>query len=157
MNERVNPVSPTKPDYFERVIPSFGSFLPTLAVFPTVLLALYPISPVIGCIAGGFLAVLAPVLMITLSPTIKITGGFVMTSKAKLPLALISSVAVIDKSKAFAERGPKLDARAYVAFQASVPELLKIELNDEKDPTPYWLLSSRRAGEIKRQIEISER
>ncbi len=158
MNERVNPAAQTRPlpDYFERVLPSLGSFLPTLAVFPTVLLALFPISPVIGYFAGGFLGLLAPILMITMSPTIKIANGILTTSKAKLPLAVISSVALIAKDQAFAERGPKLDARAFVVFQASVPELVKIELKDEKDPTPYWLLSTRRGSEIKRLIEISK-
>jgi hypothetical protein len=158
MNERVNPAAQNKPvpDYFERVLPSFGSFLPTLAVFPTVLLALFPISPIIGYVAGGFLAILAPLLMITMSPTIRISNGNISTSRAKLPLAVISSATVIEKDQAFAERGPKLDSRAYVSFQASAPELIKIELKDAKDPTPYWLLSTRRGVEIKGLIEVSK-
>ncbi len=154
MNEQVKPEAEEAEisEYFERVLPSLPSFLPTLAVFPTVLLALYPISPIIGFVAGGVLGVLAPLLMITKAPTIRIANGYLETAKARLPISVIKSVELIPKESSFSERGPKLNSRAFFVFQASVPELVKIELADPQDPTPYWLLSTRRGIEIERLV-----
>jgi hypothetical protein len=36
-----------------------------------------------------------------------------------------------------------LDTRAFTRFQIGVKSLVKIELVDPQDPTPYWLIATR--------------
>jgi hypothetical protein len=62
--------------------------------------------------------------------------------KAKLPLKLAGRTLSIPQTEAFAERGPKLDSRAYLALQSSKRGLIKLEIVDPADPTPYWLFST---------------
>ena len=40
--------------------------------------------------------------------------------------------------------GPRLDARAYLCLRGWIPTGVRIALADPQDPTPYWLLSTRR-------------
>jgi len=42
------------------------------------------------------------------------------------------------------ERGGYLHADAWLLIRGWIPGLVRIELDDETDPTPYWLISSRR-------------
>jgi hypothetical protein len=45
---------------------------------------------------------------------------------------------------AVAERGPNLDARAWTRFRAGIGAVVRLEIVDDADPTPYWLFSTRR-------------
>ena len=44
------------------------------------------------------------------------------------------------------------DARAYLATRFWLNEGVLVELKDERDPTPYWLISCRDGEEIKRSL-----
>ena len=44
------------------------------------------------------------------------------------------------------------DARAFLATRFWLNEGLMVELNDERDPTPYWLISCRNGEEVKRSL-----
>ncbi|WP_374999372.1 DUF3093 domain-containing protein [Aeromicrobium sp. CTD01-1L150] len=44
--------------------------------------------------------------------------------------------------------GARADARAWLVHRAYLPEGVKIVVNDPHDPTPYWLVSSRRPQEL---------
>lgn len=45
-------------------------------------------------------------------------------------------------------RGPGIDPSAFLAIRFWVKGGVKIEVRDQRDPTPYWLVSSRRPIEI---------
>ena len=59
--------------------------------------------------------------------------------------------------EAFAERGPRLDARAYLVIRGWVRDVVRVPIEDPQDPTPYWLLSSRRPNDIVAAIRGSRR
>ena len=74
-----------------------------------------------------------------------------MVGKAHIPREVLGQVTVIEKPEQFAERGPKLHARAYVALKA-LDGLVKIENTDAADPTPYILVSTRRPEQLRQAL-----
>ena len=46
------------------------------------------------------------------------------------------------------QRGQLLDARAYLLIRGWVDPVLRVEVVDSDDPTPYWLLSTRHPESI---------
>ncbi len=74
-----------------------------------------------------------------------------MVGKARIPREVVGQVTVIEKSEQFAEKGPKLHARAYVALKA-LDGLVKIENTDTADPTPYILVSTRRPEQLRQAL-----
>ncbi len=50
---------------------------------------------------------------------------------------------MIEHKDQFLERGHKLSTLAYTRFQIGVKGLVKVELQDENDPTPYWLVATK--------------
>jgi hypothetical protein len=56
---------------------------------------------------------------------------------------LISAVSAFRGEEATLQRGRLLDARAWLLIRGWVSPVVKIELADETDPTPYWIVSTR--------------
>jgi hypothetical protein len=79
------------------------------------------------------------------SPKIELTQEHLAIGNVRINNSLLGKAEVITSSNTFQERGVLLDSRAFTRFQIGIKELVKIEINDELDPTPYWLVSSRNA------------
>ncbi|MDX2025238.1 DUF3093 family protein, partial [Microcella sp.] len=54
-------------------------------------------------------------------------------------------------------RGQRLDARAFLVLRPDIPAVLRVAVTDPDDPTPYWLLSTRRPEELAAAIAASAR
>jgi hypothetical protein len=150
LEDKINAHDYLKIQYRERVLPSAGTFAPTVAVFPAVLLALYPISPPLGVALGAMLTAAVMVTLFARSPKIQVAGGMLQVGKASISVELISEVKVVSKNESFSERGPKLDARSFYVFQGSVKTALKVYIVDPQDPTPYWLFSTRNPDQLRK-------
>ncbi len=141
-----------EPQYKERVLPRWSSFLPVLGVFPAIWLTFLPINEPAGFWSGISATVLIVLAMIAKSAQIVVTSSLLKVANASIGREHISNVVVIPKGEGFAARGRELDPRAWIHFQGSVPTLVRVELNDPADPTPYWLFSTRKPDEIKRVL-----
>jgi len=89
-------------------------------------------------VSAGFVLVIH-----SASPTIAVSVATLTCKKAVIDRRFLGAVTIIPKTQQFEELGQKLDARAWLAIQASVKGLIKVEVKDPEDPTPYWLISTR--------------
>lgn len=64
--------------------------------------------------------------------------------EANLPADAVDRAMVVPRSARQNALGRQLDPAAYLVSHAWVPEHALIVLNDPEDPTPYWLISSKR-------------
>ena len=53
------------------------------------------------------------------------------------------------------ELGPRLDARAYVCLRAWARTGVHVVLEDPQDPTPYWLVSTRRPQDLAQALRAA--
>lgn len=132
----------------ERLVPSAGfwAVVPLLGVMVTV--SLLPVS---GWVAiGGALVVcaLAAAALRAASPSIVVTADELQAGPAHVPVALLGPGTSFTGEQARLERGPRLDARAFLVVRGWVGPVVRIPLRDPADPTPYWLVSSRRPDEL---------
>lgn len=144
MNELRN-----EPLYTEWVTPSWTSFLPILAIYPTLWLTFLPIQPALGSWLGLGLSLLIPFLMFAKSARISISETTLAVANAQIERRFVTGVEEFEGESAFVERGRNLDARAWIHFQGSVKTLVKVSIQDPEDPTPYWLFSTRNPEKIK--------
>jgi hypothetical protein len=138
--------------YNEWVLPSWPSFLPVLLVYPTLWLTFVPFNEPVGVISGILLTAVVVFLMISKSARISVTEGNLTVRHATIGVRFIRAVSIFDGQEAFAERGRNLDSRAYVHFQGSVKTLVKIDISDPQDPTPYWLFSTRQPEKLRKAL-----
>jgi hypothetical protein len=89
-----------------------------------------------GVIAGWLLWISAPV--------ITMDAEFLCAGSARLPTASIGGAELVDRAQIRALRGPGSDARVFVVLRPwSARDGVLVNLDDELDPHPAWLLSSR--------------
>jgi hypothetical protein len=63
---------------------------------------------------------------------------------AHLPSAHIGAVEALDPRGFREQLGPLADARAWLRTRPYIEAGIRVEVVDPSDPTPYWLVSSRR-------------
>ncbi|NUR72498.1 MAG: DUF3093 domain-containing protein [Hamadaea sp.] len=74
-------------------------------------------------------------------PEFEITFG---NDRAHLPLSAIREVVALDASGRADLLGPYADPDAFVVLRPWIGTAVQIVLDDPADPTPYWLVSTRR-------------
>ena len=68
--------------------------------------------------------------------------------KAHIELKYISSIEALDAEGMRITRGPKADPAAYLALRFWVSTGVKIGIDDPRDSTPYWLMSTKRVEKL---------
>lgn len=134
--------------YRERLWPAWWVFVATALVIPSSLLVFLPISVTAGYVTAAVLYGAIIVVLLSTTPVIEVTDGTLRVGPARIERAFVGAASAHTGSDAFAERGPRLDARAWLKLRGWVPGVVRIELTDPQDPTPYWLVSTRRPDEL---------
>ena len=76
--------------------------------------------------------------------TIEISGGELWVDDAHLPLRFVEDVEVIPAADKRRALGPDLDPAAFLVHRPWVGTAIRVWLDDDNDPTPYWIISTRR-------------
>lgn len=64
--------------------------------------------------------------------------------RATLPTRHVGAVQALDAAETRAVLGPQADVRAWLLVRPYVRTAVRVELDDPADPTPYWVVSTRR-------------
>jgi len=134
--------------YRERLWPAPWLFIATALVIPASFLVFLPISVPAGIATAIALYAGCVVLLLLSSPRLEVTDTEFVAGRARLPLELIGSATAYRGEDATMQRGRSLDARAWLLIRGWVSPVVRVELTDENDPTPYWLVSTRRPDEL---------
>ncbi|MGA9871812.1 MAG: DUF3093 domain-containing protein [Rhodococcus sp. (in: high G+C Gram-positive bacteria)] len=76
------------------------------------------------------------------------SGGELRVGRARLPLDVIAKAAVIPATAKSAALGRQLDPSAFVQHRTWVKRMVLVVLDDPEDPTPYWLVSTKRPEDL---------
>lgn len=138
--------------YRERLWPAWWVFAATALVIPASLLVFLPISPVAGVVSAIVLYGAIVVALLLTTPVIEVTEGMLRVGRARVERSFVGAVTAHDGADAVAERGTRLDARAWLVLRGWISGVVRIEIADDADPTPYWLVSTRRPAELARAL-----
>ncbi|MCU1527767.1 MAG: hypothetical protein JWP75_1530 [Frondihabitans sp.] len=139
--------------YRERLVPPPQMFLAVFLVVPAGILTFLPINVLVGFIVGGGLFIALAIALVFGSPIIAVDDAGFHAGRATLYPSEMGTTAAFLDAEATAERGPRLDARAWTLFRGWVHPVIKIELTDLSDPAPYWLVSTRHPQKVTRAID----
>jgi hypothetical protein len=85
--------------------------------------------------------------------TIKVAGDWLYIDKAKIERKYISKVEVLSPPQTKIARGPNLDPAAFMAFRFWVSTCARLTIDDQRDPTPYWMVSTKAGAGLKKALE----
>ncbi len=94
----------------------------------------------------GLVQLLGLLLISQRSPLeIEVSEEELRVGSAHIPRRFLGKVESLNAEQMRQARGPLADPAAFIALRFWIATGMKIEINDPKDPTPYWLFSSKKA------------
>ena len=87
-------------------------------------------------------------IAIAMKSEITFDGNTLRIDQANIEKRYLGRVTVLDRSAMRLLRTRDADPAAYLAIKFWEPRGLRIDLNDSRDATPYWLITSKRGEEI---------
>lgn len=74
---------------------------------------------------------------------IEISEGELRIGRAHIEIKYFGTISALDADLMRLTRGRDADPAAFLAIRFWQPRGVKIEIKDPRDPTPYWLISSK--------------
>ena len=87
-------------------------------------------------------------IAIAMKSEITFDGNILRIDQANIEKKYLAKVTVLDRSEMRLLRTRDADPAAYLAIKFWEPRGLRIDLNDSRDATPYWLITSKRGEEL---------
>ncbi len=136
-------MSPATASYTEKLWPNFWGWVIVLGLSAAGILIFIPISPTAGYVAFSILLIAQAAFLITSTPTISVTSETLQVGRAQIERQYVGAVTIYHGDEATQQRGTKLNGLAYLCIRGWIKPVVKIEITDPSDRTPYWLTSTR--------------
>jgi hypothetical protein len=94
-------------------------------------------------------------IAIAMRSTITLEGEELRIDRAHIDIKYLGSATVLDSPAMRLLRTRDADPAAYLAIKFWMPKGIKITVVDPRDPTPYWLITSKRGEEIAALLDKS--
>lgn len=141
--------------YSERLWPSPGMWALVGLAAAAGGLMVGPYGTLVWVVCALLAALLTGAGLVLASAWVTVKDGTLRAGRARIPARYLGQTSWAEGEQARAERGPLLDARAYLLIRGWVGPVLKVEILDPQDPTPYWLISTRRPQELAAAIRAA--
>ena len=79
---------------------------------------------------------------------VAVGGGELRVDDARLPVRHVAGVTVLGPAEKRLLLGPAAQQYAFVVQRPWIPGAVQVHLDDPADPTPYWVVSSRRPDKL---------
>jgi hypothetical protein len=142
--------SPAAPSYDERLsVPVRWWALATMFL-ATVLIAFLVATPLwVALATTGVLVTVTVALFLGYGAArVCVRDGEFHAGPARVPVRLLGDVTALDAEDTARLAGVDADARAYLLLRPYLRRSVRVDLADPADPTPYWLVSSRRPAQL---------
>jgi hypothetical protein len=83
-----------------------------------------------------------------------VAEGVFRAGRAHIEGRHLGAVEALDAEQTRRTAGPEADARAYLVLRPYLKRAVKVQITDPADPTPYWLVSSRRPEELAGALSV---
>jgi hypothetical protein len=122
------------------------------------------LSLAIWAAIGNEAAIIASIIQLALlvlaeqksSLKITLTKGWLLVGPAAIERAFLHNFKALDLKEFKRIRGVDADPASHLEIRFWVNTAIKIDLRDPKDKTPYWLISTNRANELAKLLNVAD-
>ena len=149
-------IAPSSTVFRERLWPGpLGwSFVLGFAAF--VLVAVLPVHEGAAFAASAAAVVLGLAVAVRTATVVTVSDGELRAGRAHIPVAVLGTARSLDRGGVRAALGPGSDARAFACLRSWIPGAVEVQVEDPADPTPTWLVSTRRPSDLVAAIETQK-
>ena len=87
---------------------------------------------------------------------VAVADGELRVDDAHVPVGYLGEVTPLDPAAVRVVLGPGADPLAFVVQRPWVRHAVRIELRDPADPTPYWVVSTRRPAALAAALKAAD-
>jgi hypothetical protein len=107
------------------------------------------LEPVVAWVASGLLmAGTVAVLLAYGAARVRIEDGAFVAGRARIPVDLLADPTPLDTEATRLLAGRDANAHAFLLLRPYLKRAVRVTVADPADPTPYWLVSTRRPEEL---------
>ena len=132
----------------ERLWPSAGTWLVVPLLGLGVAVSLLPVGTVPTLVGVVVVLTVAVTGLVLASVPVRVADGELTAGPARIPVRLLGEAEPLRGEQARHARGPGMDARAYLLVRGWVHPMVRVEVQDPEDHTPYWLVATRRPEDL---------
>ena len=144
------------PLHSERLWPSPGTWLMAPLTGALAAVCLLPVGAAPAVVAAVVGVALVVAGLLRASALVEVTHEHgLRAGPAVVPARFLSSGTAARGEAARQLRGPALDARTHRCLRGWVDGVVLVALDDPDDPTPSWLVSSRRPEELLAAVDAA--
>jgi hypothetical protein len=103
--------------------------------------------------AAIFAIVIGAIALYKIKGEINCDGQELRVGRAHIGYEFCGDVTVLSRTEFLKARTREVDPAAHLALFFWISEGVKIEVIDPRDPTPYWLISTKHGREIKQALQ----
>jgi hypothetical protein len=134
--------------YREKLWPNVWIWIIAAGISGAGILMFAPISMAAGYTAAAVLFAIIAILLILSTPAIVVTDTSLTVGRATIERRFVGTVESFEGQDATAERGTRLNGLAFLCIRGWIDPVVKIQITDPSDQTPYWLASTRHPGKL---------
>jgi hypothetical protein len=142
-------------DYAERLTVPLRWWVQGTMFVASLWLAVLAATPeaVAWSVTAVAMAVLVALFVSYGRPRVSVDGTTFRAGRAHIPLELVGPATALDADGVRRQAGVDADARAYLLLRPYLKRGVRVDIADPADPTPYWLVSSRRPDALVSALE----
>ena len=88
------------------------------------------------------------------SARVDVEAGWLRAGRARIAGEYVGDAEPLDAIETRRVAGPAADARAYLVLRPYLKRAVRVTVRDDRDPTPYWLVSSRDPEHLAAAIRV---
>jgi hypothetical protein len=88
------------------------------------------------------------------APRVEVADGWLRAGRARIAGEFLGEAEPLDAAETRRVAGRDADVRAYLLLRPYLKRTVKVTVRDERDPTPYWLVSTRNPDRLAAAIRV---
>lgn len=142
--------------YRERLSPSLWSLVAAAVSGPMVALVFVPVDPTLALFVGALVGVLAMIALVFASPSVAVIGDELHVGRAHVGVEHLGTMEELSGEAAREARGPGLASTAWHLFRPGIDGVVRVALEDARDPVTQWVFSSRTPERVSAAIRRAQ-
>lgn len=134
--------------FSERLWPSATFFIVLLLIIPAMTVLFMPQSLELGIIIGIVSYVMLVLVFMLMSRRIELRGTTLIAGHASIDTRHLGDATALDPHELRILIGHRADARAFLMVSGWVKGGIRVDITDPDDPTPYWVITTRKPQEL---------
>ncbi|HET7431558.1 MAG TPA: DUF3093 domain-containing protein [Nocardioides sp.] len=156
MSETVDPAAASVAGHHERLSVPLRWWAQGTMLVATFWLAFVVSTP--GVVAWSATAVLVLLMAALLlgygAPRVDVEDGWLRAGRARISGEFLAAAEPLDADATRRVAGREADARAYLLLRPYLKRAVRVTVADHRDPTPYWLVSTRDPEHLAAAIRV---